>query len=188
MHTFAQFLVLYKHPQLISKPGFIKPCSFVLSQVVKLKGQVLSVMYRFRMKNREWMLIRTSSFTFQNPYSDEIEYIICTNTNVKYVSFFVLHLLFLTTPSCLWCGTMKSFIWFRQFDRRCHSTCARVCRKLWVLVSFQVDYGSLCGWWLQFYNDLDEMVHLCSAGWEVPLRKKVEICLLCTAFVETALG
>ncbi|KAI1904136.1 hypothetical protein AGOR_G00002580 [Albula goreensis] len=52
-------------------------------QVVKLKGQVLSVMYRFRMKNRDWMLIRTSSFTFQNPYSDEIEYIICTNTNVK---------------------------------------------------------------------------------------------------------
>ncbi|KAG7246276.1 hypothetical protein CRUP_015243, partial [Coryphaenoides rupestris] len=51
-------------------------------RVVKLKGQVLSVMYRFRMKNREWMLIRTSSFTFQNPYSDEIEYIICTNTNV----------------------------------------------------------------------------------------------------------
>uniref|UniRef100_A0ACB8E5Z4 Aryl hydrocarbon receptor nuclear translocator 2 n=1 Tax=Sphaerodactylus townsendi TaxID=933632 RepID=A0ACB8E5Z4_9SAUR len=52
-------------------------------QVVKLKGQVLSVMYRFRTKNREWMLIRTSSFTFQNPYSDEIEYIICTNTNVN---------------------------------------------------------------------------------------------------------
>uniref|UniRef100_A0A8C9TKZ4 Aryl hydrocarbon receptor nuclear translocator 2 n=1 Tax=Scleropages formosus TaxID=113540 RepID=A0A8C9TKZ4_SCLFO len=56
-------------------------------QVVKLKGQVLSVMYRFRMKTREWMLIRTSSFTFQNPYSDEIEYIICTNTNVKYAVF-----------------------------------------------------------------------------------------------------
>lgn len=54
-------------------------------QVVKLKGQVLSVMYRLRTKSREWMLIRTSSFTFQNPYSDEIEYVICTNTNVKYV-------------------------------------------------------------------------------------------------------
>uniref|UniRef100_A0ABI7ZU71 Aryl hydrocarbon receptor nuclear translocator 2 n=1 Tax=Felis catus TaxID=9685 RepID=A0ABI7ZU71_FELCA len=52
-------------------------------QVVKLKGQVLSVMYRLRTKNREWLLIRTSSFTFQNPYSDEIEYVICTNTNVK---------------------------------------------------------------------------------------------------------
>ncbi|XP_026576049.1 aryl hydrocarbon receptor nuclear translocator isoform X3 [Pseudonaja textilis] len=55
-------------------------------QVVKLKGQVLSVMFRFRSKNREWLWMRTSSFTFQNPYSDEIEYIICTNTNVKNAS------------------------------------------------------------------------------------------------------
>lgn len=75
-------------------------CSFVIWQVVKLKGQVLSVMYRFRMKNREWMLIRTSSFTFQNPYSDEIEYIICTNTNVKYVYFFSFTLM---SHSCQWC-------------------------------------------------------------------------------------
>ncbi|XP_038140162.1 aryl hydrocarbon receptor nuclear translocator-like isoform X2 [Cyprinodon tularosa] len=52
-------------------------------QVVKLKGQVLSVMFRFRAKSREWMLMRTSSFTFQNPFSEEIEYIICTNVNVK---------------------------------------------------------------------------------------------------------
>uniref|UniRef100_A0A674PQZ6 Aryl hydrocarbon receptor nuclear translocator n=1 Tax=Takifugu rubripes TaxID=31033 RepID=A0A674PQZ6_TAKRU len=52
-------------------------------QVVKLKGQVLSVMYRFRAKSREWIWIRTSSFTFQNPFSEEIEYIICTNVNVK---------------------------------------------------------------------------------------------------------
>lgn len=59
-------------------------------QVVKLKGQVLSVMFRFRSKSREWLWMRTSSFTFQNPYSDEIEYIICTNTNVKYVLFWVL--------------------------------------------------------------------------------------------------
>ncbi|XP_053224754.1 aryl hydrocarbon receptor nuclear translocator isoform X1 [Podarcis raffonei] len=55
-------------------------------QVVKLKGQVLSVMFRFRSKNQEWLWMRTSSFTFQNPYSDEIEYIICTNTNVKNAS------------------------------------------------------------------------------------------------------
>ncbi|XP_032414150.1 aryl hydrocarbon receptor nuclear translocator isoform X4 [Xiphophorus hellerii] len=52
-------------------------------QVVKLKGQVLSVMFRFRAKTRDWMLMRTSSFTFQNPFSEEIEYIICTNVNVK---------------------------------------------------------------------------------------------------------
>nr|XP_023685827.1 aryl hydrocarbon receptor nuclear translocator-like isoform X6 [Paramormyrops kingsleyae] len=52
-------------------------------QVVKLKGQVLSVMFRFRAKSREWIWMRTSSFTFQNPFSEEIEYIICTNANVK---------------------------------------------------------------------------------------------------------
>ncbi|XP_034029548.1 aryl hydrocarbon receptor nuclear translocator-like [Thalassophryne amazonica] len=52
-------------------------------QVVKLKGQVLSVMFRFRSKSREWMWMRTSSFTFQNPFSGEIEYIICTNVNVN---------------------------------------------------------------------------------------------------------
>ncbi|XP_051999366.1 aryl hydrocarbon receptor nuclear translocator-like isoform X2 [Xyrauchen texanus] len=54
-----------------------------LQQVVKLRGQVLSVMFRFRSKSREWICMRTSSFTFQNPFSDEIEYIICTNANVK---------------------------------------------------------------------------------------------------------
>ncbi|NWU96688.1 ARNT protein, partial [Upupa epops] len=61
-------------------------------QVVKLKGQVLSVMFRFQSKTREWLWMRTSSFTFQNPYSDEIEYIICTNTNVNTLlfSFFTL--------------------------------------------------------------------------------------------------
>ncbi|XP_075897397.1 aryl hydrocarbon receptor nuclear translocator-like isoform X2 [Nelusetta ayraudi] len=52
-------------------------------QVVKMKGQVLSVMFRFRSKSGEWIWMRTNSFTFQNPYSEEIEYIICTNVNVK---------------------------------------------------------------------------------------------------------
>ncbi|XP_052435452.1 aryl hydrocarbon receptor nuclear translocator isoform X10 [Carassius gibelio] len=52
-------------------------------QVVKLRGQVLSVMFRFRSKSHEWIWMRTSSFTFQNPFSEEIEYIICTNANVK---------------------------------------------------------------------------------------------------------
>uniref|UniRef100_A0A674D439 Aryl hydrocarbon receptor nuclear translocator n=1 Tax=Salmo trutta TaxID=8032 RepID=A0A674D439_SALTR len=56
-------------------------------QVVKLKGQVLSVMFRFLSKTRDWLWIRTSSFTFQNPFSEEIEYIICTNANVKYVLY-----------------------------------------------------------------------------------------------------
>ncbi|XP_022097374.1 aryl hydrocarbon receptor nuclear translocator homolog isoform X2 [Acanthaster planci] len=52
-------------------------------QAVKLKGQVLSLMYRFQAKNRDWVWLRTSCFSFQNPYTDEVEYIICTNASVK---------------------------------------------------------------------------------------------------------
>uniref|UniRef100_A0A146M658 Aryl hydrocarbon receptor nuclear translocator homolog n=1 Tax=Lygus hesperus TaxID=30085 RepID=A0A146M658_LYGHE len=52
-------------------------------QVVKLKGQVMSVMYRFRMKNRDWIWLRTSAFAFLNPYTDEVEYIVCTNSLAK---------------------------------------------------------------------------------------------------------
>lgn len=63
----------------------------VCPQVVKLKGQVLSVMFRFRTKSREFIWMRTSSFTFQNPFSEEIEYIICTNVNVKWVKQTWLH-------------------------------------------------------------------------------------------------
>lgn len=52
-------------------------------QVLKLKGQVMSVMYRFRAKSREWIWLRTSAFAFLNPYTDEVEYIVCTNTTAK---------------------------------------------------------------------------------------------------------
>ncbi|CAL7939025.1 unnamed protein product [Xylocopa violacea] len=52
-------------------------------QVLKLKGQVVSMMYRFRAKNRDWVWLRTSAFAFLNPYNDEVEYIVCTNTHAK---------------------------------------------------------------------------------------------------------
>ncbi|XP_071795272.1 aryl hydrocarbon receptor nuclear translocator 2-like isoform X1 [Asterias amurensis] len=67
----------YYHPE---DQGHLKD-SF--EQAVKLKGQVLSLMYRFQAKNREWVWLRTSCFSFQNPYTDEVEYIICTNSAVK---------------------------------------------------------------------------------------------------------
>lgn len=54
-------------------------------QVLKLKGQVMSIMYRFRASNREWLWLRTSSFSFQNPYTDEVEYIVCNNSSAKSV-------------------------------------------------------------------------------------------------------
>ncbi|XP_012063133.1 PREDICTED: aryl hydrocarbon receptor nuclear translocator homolog [Atta cephalotes] len=52
-------------------------------QVLKLKGQVVSVMYRFRAKNRDWVWLRTSAFAFLNPFNEDIEYIVCTNTHAK---------------------------------------------------------------------------------------------------------
>lgn len=51
--------------------------------VLKQKGQMFSVMYRFRAKNREWVWLRTQAYAFLNPYNDEIEYIVCTNSSAK---------------------------------------------------------------------------------------------------------
>uniref|UniRef100_A0A667XD61 Aryl hydrocarbon receptor nuclear translocator n=1 Tax=Myripristis murdjan TaxID=586833 RepID=A0A667XD61_9TELE len=78
-------------------------------QVVKLKGQVLSVMFRFRSKTREWIWMRTSSFTFQNPFSEEIEYIICTNANVNPLmnhTLITLSLHLSSVPACV-CGAVE---------------------------------------------------------------------------------
>ena len=55
-------------------------------QVIKLKGQPITMGYRFRAKNNSWIWLRTSAFAFLNPYTDEIEYIVCTNSLAKSVS------------------------------------------------------------------------------------------------------
>jgi len=55
-------------------------------QVIKMKGQVMTLMYRFRAKNNEWVWLRTSAFAFLNPYTDDIEYIVCTNSPAKSTS------------------------------------------------------------------------------------------------------
>ncbi|XP_043281795.1 aryl hydrocarbon receptor nuclear translocator homolog isoform X3 [Venturia canescens] len=52
-------------------------------QVLKLKGQVISAVYRFRAKNRDWVWLRTSAFAFSNPCTQDVEYIVCTNTTAK---------------------------------------------------------------------------------------------------------
>ena len=53
------------------------------SLVLKLKGQPLSIRYHFKHKNGEPILLRSNCYSFQNPYTDEAEYIVCTNTLVK---------------------------------------------------------------------------------------------------------
>ncbi|XP_040577145.1 aryl hydrocarbon receptor nuclear translocator homolog [Lepeophtheirus salmonis] len=55
-------------------------------QVVKMKGQVMNFMYRFRTKSGEWIWLRTSAFAFLNPYTDDIEYIVCTNSTATKAS------------------------------------------------------------------------------------------------------
>ena len=45
--------------------------------------QVMTLMYRFRSKLGEWVWLRTSAFAFTNPYTDDIEYIVCTNSPAK---------------------------------------------------------------------------------------------------------
>jgi len=53
-------------------------------QVVKMKGQVMNFMYRFRAKSGDWIWLRTTAFAFLNPYTDDMEYVVCTNsTNAK---------------------------------------------------------------------------------------------------------
>ncbi|BES91237.1 PAC [Nesidiocoris tenuis] len=80
----------YSPPELLGKScfDFFHPedqthMKESFDQVVKLKGQVMSVMYRFRTKTRDWVWLRTSAFAFLNPYTDEVEYIVCTNTTAK---------------------------------------------------------------------------------------------------------
>ncbi|XP_028399044.1 aryl hydrocarbon receptor nuclear translocator-like isoform X2 [Dendronephthya gigantea] len=52
-------------------------------QVIKTKGQNLSVEFRFRNKRGTYVKIRTVCFSFQNPYTDEPEYIVCNNSLVR---------------------------------------------------------------------------------------------------------
>lgn len=48
-----------------------------------MKGQVYAWNYRFRAKNRDWVFLRTSAYSFVNPFTNEVEYIVCTNQLLK---------------------------------------------------------------------------------------------------------
>lgn len=42
---------------------------------------MFSVMCRFRAKNGDWVWLRNQAYAFLNPYNDEVEYIVCTNSS-----------------------------------------------------------------------------------------------------------
>lgn len=49
-------------------------------QTTNLRGQMTTVMYRFRTKDNDWAQLKTGSYAFLNPYTNDVEYIVCTNT------------------------------------------------------------------------------------------------------------
>jgi aryl hydrocarbon receptor nuclear translocator len=52
-------------------------------QILKMKGQVVTFALRIRAKSREWVWLRTVGFSFLNPCSDELEYVVCTHSTNK---------------------------------------------------------------------------------------------------------
>lgn len=69
--------------------------------VLKLKGQALSIRYHFKHANGEAIQLRSSCNSFQNPYTDEAEYIVCTNNVVKYVMGFIYRKLLQAVLLCV---------------------------------------------------------------------------------------
>ncbi|XP_052799509.1 protein cycle-like isoform X2 [Mya arenaria] len=49
-------------------------------KVLNSKEKVLSGVYRFKAKNGSFLPIRSTSFSFRNPWTKEVEYIVSTNT------------------------------------------------------------------------------------------------------------
>ncbi|XP_030845168.1 protein cycle [Strongylocentrotus purpuratus] len=51
--------------------------------VLSSKEKILTTSYRFRAKNGDFILLRSRMFTFRNPWTKEIEYVVSTNTLVN---------------------------------------------------------------------------------------------------------
>uniref|UniRef100_A0A6G1S8Z7 Aryl hydrocarbon receptor nuclear translocator homolog n=1 Tax=Aceria tosichella TaxID=561515 RepID=A0A6G1S8Z7_9ACAR len=49
-------------------------------QTINLRGQTTSTMYRFKTKDNDWAQLKTQSYAFLNPYTNDVEYVVCTNT------------------------------------------------------------------------------------------------------------
>ncbi|XP_003372853.1 muscle cell intermediate filament protein OV71 [Trichinella spiralis] len=60
--------------------------SMEICLVLKLKDQTLCVIYRFRSKSDEWMCMRTSVWSFFNPFSEEFEFVVGSSVCVNFMS------------------------------------------------------------------------------------------------------
>ena len=46
---------------------------------MKTRGPMPTVHYRFLSKNQKWVWLAMKAFSFVNPFSQQIEYVVCTN-------------------------------------------------------------------------------------------------------------
>eukprot|EP00058_Branchiostoma_floridae_P023124 XP_002608614.1 hypothetical protein BRAFLDRAFT_96140 [Branchiostoma floridae] len=61
-------------------PDSVTPCS--RKKVLTTKDKILTCVYRFRVKDGRFISLRTKCFSFRNPWTKEVEYIVNTNTVV----------------------------------------------------------------------------------------------------------
>lgn len=61
-------------------PDDINHMRDIFDQAVNLRGQAVTAVVRIRTDDNNWAQIKTQSYAFLNPYSNDVEYIVCTNT------------------------------------------------------------------------------------------------------------
>lgn len=49
-------------------------------QIIQLRGQVMPTVFRFKAEDNSWTQIKSQSYAFINPYSNDVEYVVCTHT------------------------------------------------------------------------------------------------------------
>ena len=45
-----------------------------------------TVQYRFLGKNQKWVWLAMKAFSFVNPFSQQVEYVVCTNVTMRLVN------------------------------------------------------------------------------------------------------
>ena len=68
MYVYMYYLLLYA------------PCTHThIHSALKQRGPMPTVHYRFLSKNQKWVWLAMKAFSFINPFSQQVEYVVCTN-------------------------------------------------------------------------------------------------------------
>ena len=58
-------------------------CVFSLSTVLQMREKINTNCYKFKIKDGSFITLRSRWFSFMNPWTKEVEYIVSTNTVVS---------------------------------------------------------------------------------------------------------